>query len=188
KWIGRAIGSAFVEPESETIWIWTSRFFEAGFVDQAEILPAIVAAVLQLLARLRIDRVWVRRNTFQQIERAETGSADVVPETIVAASPDDPCVAAFHFFRSQRNGSVHVVKVIFIGSGETGRRTICLTCFIEHGAGLWSFVSEEAIGDEGNDGNNQEKNDDAENSDFASWHGGLLLFYICAFGAFCFLN
>jgi hypothetical protein len=45
-------------------------------------------------------------------------------------------------------------------------------------------MSEEAISDEGNEGNNQEKNDNAKNSEFASWHVSLLLFYICAFGAF----
>src|SRR5215213_8307693 len=154
KRLGRAIGSALVEPESKAVCIRTSRFFEAGFVNESEILPAIVAAELQLLARLWIDRVWIRRDTFQQIERAEAGCADVVPETIVAARPDDPRVAALHFFRREWNSAVHVVKVVFIGGDKAGRRTIRLSCFIEHGAGFWSFMSEKAIGDKGDDGNN----------------------------------
>ena len=182
KRLGRAVGSAFVEPESKAVRIRSSWFFEAGFVDESQVLPAIVAAVFKTSRRTSDRSHWDKTRQFQQIERAEAGGADVVPETIVAARPDDPRVAAFDFFRSEQNGAVHVVKVVFIGGDEAGRRAIRLSCFIEHGAGLWSFMSEEAIGDEGDDGNNQEKNDDAENFDFASSARGLLLYLYVRFG------
>src|SRR6185369_6430884 len=99
KRIGRAVGAALVEPESKAVRIRSGSFFEAGFVDEAEVLPAIVAAELQLLARMVfvIDLIRVRGDSIRQIESAEAGRADVVPETIVAAGPDDPRVAAFHF-------------------------------------------------------------------------------------------
>src|ERR1041385_5440887 len=61
----------------------------------------------------------MRRNSFEQIRRAEARFGHRIPESVVAAGPDDPHVAAFDLIGAELHGAVHVAEEIFIGRRET---------------------------------------------------------------------
>ena len=113
EWIGRAIRIALVEPQAVALRIGPGRLDETGLVHQPKISPAIVAGILE--AGMGGERL-------EKIERAKTGDGERIPKAIVAAGPDQPHVAAFDLLGGQRQTAVHVVKVIFAGGGEGGRR------------------------------------------------------------------
>jgi hypothetical protein len=86
--------------------IRTGRFDEARLVDQAEVLPAVVAAGLQ--AR-------VSRHRLEKIERAIRRDTDPVPEAVVAGGPHVPRVPSLDLLRCERDAAVHVAEVVFVG-------------------------------------------------------------------------
>src|SRR5690606_40719958 len=67
--------------ESEAVVARCGGGGEAGFVDEAEIVPAVAARVA--LARVRADAL-------EQVEGAEREVRHLVPEPVVAAAPDVP--------------------------------------------------------------------------------------------------
>ena len=66
----------------------------------------------------------------QEVECADAGLGHSVPEEVVAPSPDQPHVAAFHLIACEFEGSIHIVEIIFIGGGERGGASIGAACFI----------------------------------------------------------
>src|SRR5262249_37028973 len=111
--IRRAIGAALVEPQSKARRVGGRGRFEARLVDQPQILPAVVAAGLEL---------WVRGQRFEEVEGAEADRVHPVPEQIVAARPDDPGIAPADLGGAQRDPAVHVVEVVLVRRGERRRR------------------------------------------------------------------
>ncbi len=93
--VGRTVGAALVEPQAEVLGIRSGGLVEAGLVGQAEIVPAVAAAVLQL---------GVGGDGLQQVEGAEGVVGEAIPEPVVAAGPDQPHVAALDLVRGQRRG------------------------------------------------------------------------------------
>ena len=73
----------------------------------------------QRLSRLAFSD-GMRRQRLQEIERAERGDAEPVPEAIVAGGPDDPRVPSLDFLGRQRHAAVHVAEIVFVG-GRKGR-------------------------------------------------------------------
>ena len=76
--------------ETGSTYLRAGRFAEARLVDQAEVVPAVVAAVLQ---------TGMRRDRFQQVQGTKARKRQLVPESVVSAGPDQPGVPAFYFFR-----------------------------------------------------------------------------------------
>jgi hypothetical protein len=113
--VGRTILAALVEPQTEAIRIRRRRLLEARFVDQAEIVPAVVAAELQ---------AWMRGQRLQEIERSDTVGRDCVPEAVVASIPDDPGIASLHLVGCEYHAAVHRVKVVLVGRGEAVRTAV----------------------------------------------------------------
>ena len=132
--VGRAIGAPHVEPESVAVLARSGALVETGLVDESEITPARIAAVLQ--AR-------VIRHGLQEIEDAGAIDRQLVPQSVVAAGPDDPVVAAFHrglhgvgrrdarhvgrelagdLRRVLRHAVVHVAEVVLVGCGKAAGR------------------------------------------------------------------
>ncbi len=107
-----AVGAADVEKEAEATWVRRLGLIEAGLVDQAQIGPAVVAVEYLDL------RVRVGGDDLQEVECAEGLLGHHVPESVVAAAPDDPHVAALDLGGGQRQAAVHVVKIVHLGLGE----------------------------------------------------------------------
>ncbi|TPW00363.1 MAG: hypothetical protein USCAAHI_00193 [Beijerinckiaceae bacterium] len=73
-------------------------------------MPAGVAIAFSIaicLARMR-------GHDLQEIESAETRSRELIPEAVIASSPEKPHVAAFDFLWCQGNPIVHVVEIVFV--------------------------------------------------------------------------
>ena len=120
----RAVGAALVEPQPEALRIGALRLVEAGLVDQAEIVPAVAAAVLQL--GMRGDRL-------EEVEGAEGVVGQPVPEPVVAAGPDQPHVAALDLVGGQRDAVVHRLEVVLVRpAGTTPRRRPGLLRLVRH--------------------------------------------------------
>jgi hypothetical protein len=64
----------------------------------------------------------VRGQRLEEVERAEAGGRDRIPEAIVAAGPHDPHVPAHHLFTIEGDGAVHVAEVVFVGRRHRLRR------------------------------------------------------------------
>ena len=114
KRVRRAVRPALVEPQSEALRIGAGCLLEAGLVDHPEILPPVVAAVLE--RRVRGDRL-------QKIERAERRDGHVIPEPVVAAGPDQPHVPALDLVGGQIDAVVHRLEVVFVGRRHAVRST-----------------------------------------------------------------
>ena len=125
--IRRAITAAVIQPQAEARRIRAGRLVEAGLVDQAEVVPAIVAVALQ---------AGIRRQRLQEIQRAVALTRDGVPETIVAARPHDPRIAPLDLVRRQRHRAVHVVEVVLACGGQRGDRPVHSARLVEHVARL----------------------------------------------------
>ncbi len=65
----------------------------------------------------------MRRQRFEEIERAGAPDRDHVPEPIVAGGPHVPVVATAHLLGRQRDAAVHCVEVVFVGRPHGGRIT-----------------------------------------------------------------
>src|SRR6266478_2141461 len=100
KRIGRAVGygATLVQPQAIALRVRTSGFVEARLIDEPEIFPAIVAAILWSF----VLRSMVGRKCFQEIQSPEAGVGNPIPETIVAAGPNDPGIAPFDLIHRQR--------------------------------------------------------------------------------------
>ncbi len=115
--VRRARGIAHVEPQAVAVGIGAGRLPEARLVDEPEVLEPVVAVV-----PLRVGHRRVRGHRLEEVERAEAGCRDRVPEAIVAAGPHDPHVPAHHLFTIEGDAAVHVVEVVFVGRRHRLRR------------------------------------------------------------------
>src|SRR5262249_49542477 len=107
-----------------------------------------------------------------------TRHSKFVPQSIVAASPHDPGVAAFDLISGELNNAVllliHVVEVVFICSGERVRRPIGLARFIRHSS--WTGTLGPPLIDHEGGCRQQDQNNDEKDSCYSSLfaHDGLL--------------
>jgi hypothetical protein len=107
--IGRTVGIALVEPEPIALRIGLGRLGEAWLVGQTEVIPSVVTAEFQ---------PGIRGEDLQQIERAVGQVCQFVPQTVVAAGPHQPHVAALDLVGGQRDTAVHGPEVILVGRGK----------------------------------------------------------------------
>ncbi len=120
--VGRAIRAALVEPQPVMLGVGGGGLGKARLVDEAQIGPAIVAAVFEA-GRGRQD--------LQQVERAEGQVGQLVPQPVVAAGPHDPHVAALDLVRGQRDAAVHAMEIIFVGGRQGLRRASRLARLVD---------------------------------------------------------
>ena len=142
--VGRATRAAHVQPQAEAIGARAAALVETRLVHQPEILPAIVAAIVQ--AR-------VIRHDLEQVEQADALGGQGVPHAVVAAGPHDPVVAPLdrrrggvgrrdagqvglerggHGLRITGNAVIHVGEVVFICGRKTLRAAADTQGFIPH--------------------------------------------------------
>src|SRR4029079_7627166 len=107
----------------EALGIRPGRQLEAGLIDQPEVAPAIVAIGFA---------TGVGGDHLPEVERAERRGRQRVPQTIVAAGPDEPGVATLDLVGGQRNAAIHVVEVVFGGCPERLRGARSVAASIEH--------------------------------------------------------
>ena len=109
--IGRTIGAPHIEQQAEALRIRLRRRVEARLVHQAQIVPPPVP--IDGFGRVIGDDL-------QQVEGAEGRGGQTVPESIIAAGPHDPHVAALDLVRRQRDPAIHVVEIVFACHGKGG--------------------------------------------------------------------
>src|ERR1035438_6840560 len=137
----RAAGTVWislVEPKTPAVRIGSVGWFEAGFVYQAQIRPAVLPACGQRFASVDAG---IGRESFQEIEGPCAAHRDNVPEAVVSPGPDDPGISAPHLGGAECDSAVHVVKVVMARRVQTGGREsiyspIHLQGFVQHGSGL----------------------------------------------------
>ena len=125
--IGGAALGADVEPEAAPVRVGRGGALEARLVDEPEVVPARFAVVAER---------GMRAHDLEQVEGAEGGSAQAIPEAVVAAAPDDPHVASGDLGRVELDGAVHVVEVVVGGMLERRAVAARLLGLVEHRAGL----------------------------------------------------
>jgi hypothetical protein len=89
--VGRAAGAALVEPQPPAVRVRPLGLLETGLVDQAEIFPTVVAAVLR---ELRTRRIGVGGDRLQEIEIPHALFREDVPQVVVPRGPHHPVVAS----------------------------------------------------------------------------------------------
>ncbi len=129
--IGGAVRAPHVEHQAEAVRFGLAWRLEARLVDHAEIAPAPVAVCL--LCRIVCDDL-------EQIECAKGAGGHPVPETVVAAGPQQPGVAALDLVGRKRNTAVHIVEIVFAGGREGSRVAPGGTRLVENLAGPWTTV------------------------------------------------
>src|SRR6185295_15111105 len=65
-------------------------------------------------------------------ERADAVARDRVPETVVAAGPDDPVVAPLHFVGREGDAAIHFMEVIFVSGRKALYLSFRLKRFVQH--------------------------------------------------------
>ncbi|MGT2429079.1 hypothetical protein ACU4HD_10930 [Cupriavidus basilensis] len=124
--------------------IGRDRLFETRLVDQAEVAPAGVARIA--LAGMRADGL-------EQVEGTEREVRHVVPEPVVAATPDEPHIAAHDLFPGEGDTTIHIVKIVFRGMPERLRAAARLLRLVQD-VTRFRFRTP-AHGDRANQRNNQ---------------------------------
>ena len=132
--VGRTVRAPLVEPQAVALGIRAGRLVEAGLVDQAEILPA--RAPVEVLHAL----VRVGREDLEEVEEAEAGDGDHVPEAVVPARPHEPGVAPLDLLPGQAAAAVHVVEVVLGGGRERGGRPARPAGLVEDLARPWPVL------------------------------------------------
>jgi hypothetical protein len=105
--VGRAGRVADVEPQAVASRVGSPRGPEAGLVDDSQILPAVGPAAAG--ARRGSDDL-------EEVEGTEGRLDHAVPETIVAAGPDQPHDPPGPFGRGQLDAAVHLAEIIVGGA------------------------------------------------------------------------
>lgn len=163
-----------VEPQTVAVLADAVSLLETRLVDQPEVLPPVVAAVVQ--AR-------VVRDGLEQVQVAEAQPRKLVPEPVVAGAPDHPVVAApnrrrdgvrggdagqvrveggAHGLRLLGHAVVHVAEVVVIGSGKALRCPVRLLGFVQDGPRFGLLVSEATHDDHDGDDHHHQGQDDQE--------------------------
>jgi hypothetical protein len=105
---GRLRFDLLIEPE--TVFVRLGRGAETGLVYQAESLEAVAARVFAVVQHL------------EQVHKAKAVLGDVIPEMLVAATPEVPGVAAHDFVRLERNPAVERLENVSRGLRKVVRR------------------------------------------------------------------
>src|SRR5262249_3222520 len=126
--IGRAVGLALVEPQPPALGIRTAGFLEARLVDETEVLPPVLTGPVgepRRIAGATVRLRGMRRQDFQEIDRAAPRAVEHVPEAIVAGRPHQPRVAALDLFLAQRDRTVpvliHAFEIVLVRGLERRR-------------------------------------------------------------------
>src|SRR5689334_15961258 len=85
----------------------------------------------------------MRRKNFEQIEVAETDRAEVVPQAVVAAAPNQPRVAPFDLIGSERDLAIHIMEVILVGGRKRRGISSNALSFVRNGGRVIARTSRE---------------------------------------------
>ena len=148
-----------VEPQAIAVFARAVAFVEARLVHQAEILPTVVATVI-LYAGMVGDGL-------EKIQDAGALYRQPIPKAVVAASPNDPVVAAFYrrgnrligrdardvgsqrrcdLRRVFRNAIVHVTKIVLVGREKAFGGAAHAHGFVEDAPGTLSAHRDQGQG------------------------------------------